>query len=286
MSENETAVTVRDNQVLTAAEMRAQVNRIQEVMKAVMRKDVHYGIIPGCQKPSLYQAGAEKIAVTFRIAVRSTVEDLSTPDEAKFKTTCEAYSGDKFLGSSVGVCSSSEEKYKWRKPVCEEEFNETPEDRRRVKWAHGKTAPYQQKQIRTQPADIANTVLQMSNKRGYVKVVRQVTAASDVFTQDIQDLPPEMLSDDGPAKPDIKPPQSKSAPVADKPTGTTVEEFISDPQRKRLFAICHKQNVSQEALRDYLKNNIGTEHTAEIFRKDYDKICAWAENGGQGVVTE
>ncbi len=35
----------------TAAEIRAQVNTVQEVMKAVMKDGTHYGVIPGTPKP-------------------------------------------------------------------------------------------------------------------------------------------------------------------------------------------------------------------------------------------
>jgi hypothetical protein len=66
---------------VTVAEMKAQVNRIQEIMHAVMQDGIHYGKVPGCgDKPALLKAGAEKILATFRIAVSPDVEDLSTPD--------------------------------------------------------------------------------------------------------------------------------------------------------------------------------------------------------------
>ena len=64
---------------LTAVQVKAQVQRIQEVMAAVMQKDVHYGIIPGTQKPTFYKPGSEKILSTFRIAAHpKEIEDLST----------------------------------------------------------------------------------------------------------------------------------------------------------------------------------------------------------------
>ncbi|KKK61228.1 hypothetical protein LCGC14_3016400, partial [marine sediment metagenome] len=62
----------------TASEFRAQVTRIQEVMKAVMKSDTHYGVIPGTQKPTLYKAGSEVLLSTFRISVEPEIDDLST----------------------------------------------------------------------------------------------------------------------------------------------------------------------------------------------------------------
>jgi hypothetical protein len=207
---------VKVKEQLTAVEIRAQVNLIQEVMQSVMKQNVHYGVIPGCKLPSLYKAGAEKIAVTFRLAVRTLVDNLSTPDEAKYRVTAEAYNGDKFLGSATGTCSSNEDKYKWRAPVCQEEFDATAENKRREKWVKGYQGgkPTAKKQVRTEPADIDNTILQMADKRAYVAVVRKVTAASDVFTQDIEDLPEEVIEgvvrEDVPVKPNIEMPKPKA----------------------------------------------------------------------------
>ena len=47
---------------------------VQEVMRSVMRPDVHYGKIPGTDKPTLYQPGADVLCMTFRIAQRFAVE--------------------------------------------------------------------------------------------------------------------------------------------------------------------------------------------------------------------
>lgn len=58
-------------------------------------------------------------------------------------------------------------------------------------------------------------------------------------------------------------------------------ESISEAQGKRLWAICKSQNVAEEALRIYLFEGYKIKSTSEITRKDYDKICAWAQRGGQ-----
>lgn len=224
----------------TAAEIRSQVNLIQEVMQAVMKDGIHFGTIPGTPKPSLYKPGSEKILSTFRIAIEPVVTDLSNPDEARFRVETRATSQGTgaYLGSGVGEASSFEEKYKWRKAVCEQEFDETPEDRRRKVWKRGSDGPYQIAQVRTQPADVANTILKMAKKRSQIDVTLTVTAASDVFAQDIEDLPAEIqeavAGDDAPrpaAKPTIQPPQRKaSAPPAG--AGTVVTVSVRDIAEK------------------------------------------------------
>lgn len=193
---------VENGIALSSRDIKARVNLIQEVMRNVMQDGTHYGVIPGCPKPSLYKAGAEKLAATFQINVESSVEDLSTSDEKRYRVTCVAYSASGVkLGSAVGECSSGEEKYKWRKPVCKEEFDGAEIDRRRKKWQKKKDKSGKQiwnkdlgdyeyeeiMQVRTEPADQANTIIQMADKRAYVAVIRKVTAASDIFTQDVED---------------------------------------------------------------------------------------------------
>lgn len=200
---------------LTAVEIRAGVNLIQEVMKSVMKKDVHYGTIPGTPKPTLYKAGAEKILSTFRIAVDPMTEDLSTSDEARYRVTARAtnQATGTHLGSGLGECSSSEEKYRWRAAICQQEFEETPEDRRREVWKKGREGPYKVRQVRTHSVDVANTILKMATKRAVIAVTLQVTAASDIFAQDIEDLPEELqqaiAQDDAPAGPSFKEPKPR-----------------------------------------------------------------------------
>lgn len=204
---------VRYEQPATAVEIRQNVNLIQEVMKAVMKDGTHYGTIPGTPKPTLYKPGAEKIFMTFRIAGKPEVEDLSTSDEIRYRVTFNASSqaASLFLGAGNGECSSDEEKYKWRKPVCDEEWEEAAEDERREVWkkSGGKAAKI--KQVRIRPADIANTILKMATKRAMVAACLLVTAASDVFDQDIEDLPDGYEVNGHPVKTPPAKPKRKSA---------------------------------------------------------------------------
>lgn len=217
MNELATAPQI-DGKWLTAQEIRAGVNLIQQVMDAVMKKDVHYGVIPGTQKPTLYKAGAEKILSTFRIAVEPQVEDLSTSDEARFRVVTKGtHQGTgAFLGSGVGEASSNEEKYKWRRAVCDEEWVETPEDRRREKWAKGSNGTYQIRQVRTNIADVANTCLKMAKKRSQIDLTLTVTAASDCFSQDLEDMPEEVREAvSGGEKKPIEQPKAQTEPSTD-----------------------------------------------------------------------
>lgn len=185
--------TIEQEPALSAKEIRAQVNLIQEVMQSVMQKDQHYGVVPGCgNKPTLLKPGAEKLMMTFRLAVDPQVEDLSVAGIRRYRviTKVTAQSTGRFLGSGVGECSSDEEKYAWREAVCKEEWDETDTSNRRDKWKRGRQneAPYVLHQIRTNPSDVANTILKMAKKRSLVDAILTVTAASDIFTQDLEEM--------------------------------------------------------------------------------------------------
>ena len=189
----------------SAVEIRQRVNLVQEVMQGIMKRETHYGTIPGTQKPTLYKPGAEVLCVTFRVAQEYRIEDLSGPAVARYRVTCVGrhQMTGVALGEGVGECSSSEEKYKWRSVICKAELDATPENLRRKKYyKNGNTAD----QIRTEPADLANTILKMACKRAMIAMTLNVTAASDIFTQDIEDLPEELR------------PQESFHPNSQKPT--------------------------------------------------------------------
>lgn len=206
----------------TAIEIRQHVNRVQEVMRAVFKADTHFGRIPGAgDKPTLFKPGAEVLCMTFRIAPEFRIDDLSVSDEIRYRVTCigRHQTTGVALGEGAGEASTAEEKYKWRAAVCDEEFEAADIDRRRVKY--GKKSGgghYTVKQIRTNPADLANTVLKMGCKRALVAMTLNVTAASDCFTQDIEDMPEELRphageGDEPRGKPATARPQAKAAPA-------------------------------------------------------------------------
>ena len=211
--------------ILSAADIKAQVKRVQEVMRAVMEEGTHYGTVTRGGKPSLWKAGSEVLLSTFRIAVDPEVEELSTPDEIRYRITCRGrhIPTGLMVGGGVGEASTSEEKYKWRAAVCDEEFDETEETHRRIKYGwewgerRGEKVTTRVQQVRTQPADLANTVLKMAKKRAQIDLTLTALAASDIFVQDYEDedgtLHPSAVEDTRNIKPRTAPPKA-AAPAA------------------------------------------------------------------------
>lgn len=173
----------------------ARMQKIEEAMSIAMKVNVDYGTIPGTPKPTLYKSGAERLCTLFNIAPISVAVNIDNPDGITVRVTCTGRHQltNALLGTGLGEASSNEAKWKWRKPVCQQEFDETAPDRRRKKWCKGKNgSAYQEQQIRTEPDDIGNTVLQMATKRALVAMVRTVTSASAIFLQDLEDMPEDV----------------------------------------------------------------------------------------------
>ena len=267
----EKELTVTESRQKTVAEVRANVNLIQDVMKSVMKKDVHYGTVPGCgNKPTLLKPGAEKIMATFKLSADPQIDDLSTSDSIRYRITVRLATFEGvFVGSGIGECSSDEEKYKWRRAVGKE-FEETPEDRKRKKWRKGYNGgdERQEEQIRTNPADLANTILKMAKKRGLVDAVLTSTAASDIFNQDIEDLPEELIGEEKKpsGKPDVDMPKEKKDAAPKDPS------IITEPQSKRLYAIARGSNYSNEDIKAHLNDDYNLASTKDIPKEFYEDI--------------
>jgi hypothetical protein len=217
---------------MAVAEIISHVQTVQEVMRAVMKEGLHYGKIPGAgDKPTLFKAGAEVLCMVFRIADSYQVEDLSTADCIRYRVTCIGthQTSGVVMGAGLGEASSNEEKYKWRKAVCHEEWEETPANMRRVKHARGRNnTTYKQEQVRTEPADLANTVLKMANKRAKMAMVLNVTAASDCFSQDLEDMD-EALREHLARHPDEAQPEQQQQP---QPAATWPEDAFDQQMPK------------------------------------------------------
>ena len=264
-------------------------------MKKVMRVDFDFGIVPGTPKPTLYKPGSEKILALFHLAASPAAQDLSTPDCIRYQvivTITHAPTGG-FLGQGIGEASSAESKYQWRAAVCDQEWSETPEDRRRNKWKKGDRGVYQVKQVRAEMEDVANTVLKMAKKRAQIDAVLTVTAASDIFSQDLKDLKEAGfdVADEnqdagqpatGTPTPDELP-RKQPPPAAPAKTATAPQsgDRISESQGKRFWAIALNRLGEGEfrQIGQYLRDVHGIQYKGEMLASRYDEAIKWAETG-------
>lgn len=195
---------------LPASAIKAQVQLIQDVMKTVMKEGEHYGVIPGCAKPSLLKPGAEKLCLTFRLDPEYTSTERYEGEHLFIKSHCTLYhsTSGRRLGSGEGSCSTKEAKYAYRQglrlcPKCGKDaiikgkaeygggwlcFQK--KGGCGTKWKDGAQEIEGQSTERVPNEDLPdsyNTILKMANKRSLIAAVLNVTAASDIFTQDMED---------------------------------------------------------------------------------------------------
>ena len=213
----------RRHDTLSIQELVDQVALIQHAMKSVMKEatekepDGHYGQIPGVKKKVLLKAGAEKLCLLFRLDPQYESVELWDDRHLTVKSKCTLYhiSTQDRLGSGEGSCSTKESKYAYRSgsrvcPNCAAETifksKHPPRARPHDKpgwfcWASkggcGSEFQHDDPKITDQNTDrkpnpdlpdAYNTVLKMANKRALVAAVLNVTAASDIFTQDVEEL--------------------------------------------------------------------------------------------------
>lgn len=190
---------MKSSEPMDFLDIRKNTALVKKALKDLMVKGVDYGTVPGCgDKLGLFKPGAEKLMFLFKLGCfpeAKRVEFSGESDEISFITTTKIVhipTGIE-LGVGLGSASSNEEKYKWRQ-ATKKEWDNTDENRRRLKYYKGdydkKTKKYgpekETYQVRTNPADLNNTLLKMSCKRSKVDGVITVTGASDIFTQDVE----------------------------------------------------------------------------------------------------
>ncbi len=194
---------------LTVEALKSQVNLIQHVMKEVMHEGDHYGVVPGTEKPTLLKAGAEKLCMVFHLrALYPSVERIDLPNGHREQiVTCSLVSpAGEVIANGLGSCSTMESKYRYRNvadyDVLDDEIPVDSKERKAEyrkqgfgmkkvegiwRWVKYKDA---QRQENPDIADVYNTVLKMAAKRALTAATLNATAASDIFTQDMEEADP------------------------------------------------------------------------------------------------
>ncbi len=198
---------------LSVKSVTEQVQLIQQIMKDAMKDKEHYGTIPGCgDKKVLLKAGAEKLNLTFRLDPEFDIDVIDIADaghrEYRIKCTIRSIVSGVVLGSGVGSCTTMEKKYRFTTGPKESTDQLVPKEY----WNLRNSDPVAALEIiggkgysvakvdgvwmiviqgerveNENPADFWNTCLKMAKKRAMVDAVLTVTAASDIFTQDLEE---------------------------------------------------------------------------------------------------
>lgn len=266
----ETAIAKREEGYLSNIEeyamgleaLVAQVALIQQVQEAVMHEDEHYGVIPGTHKPTLFKPGAEKLCMVFRLAPDfEIIREIHEPAMIGYVIKCTLVhipSGE-IIASGIGSCNSREAKYRWRTVTADEVPGEywaarTAGDQERMRQILGADGSVKKKDGKwyisrkvenDNPWDYDNTLLKMAEKRALVAAVLVATAASDIFTQDLEDQP-------APAA------EEAATPAAEQPAQPEAPARISKATLDEITAGAKKVGWTKDDLKNYVKDMYGS----------------------------
>ena len=247
---------------LNPAQVKQQMSMLTELMESVLKKDVHYGPIPGCgDKPAIFLPGAQKLGMMFNLGPRYKIESADEGGgHRQYEVVCELYhrGTGRFIGEGVGVCTTMESKYRYR---SEATGQDVPSDY----WKHrdkellggpsftpkkidGKWKIFQRVE-HDNPADYYNTVKKIAKKRAYNDAILTSTAASDIFVPDDET---DGLGDDpspvGEPERKVDQPQSRSgnAATTDQPNAGAL--VITEKQGNMIYAKLQAGKISMESF--------------------------------------
>jgi len=190
-------------------------DRIATIQRELMDRDVDYGTIPGTPKPTLLKPGAEKLCDIYGLRADflpvRVVGDGATAPHLAYQTRCELHLGTldgPVVAVGYGSANSWERKHRYRRaeracPACGM-VGALLKSKRDPEWfcwtkkgGCGKTFKESDPRVVDQPLgdienpdpwDLDTTLLKMAEKRAHVDATLRATAASGLFTQDIEDL--------------------------------------------------------------------------------------------------
>ena len=171
------AKTVRHE--LTTEELVQLTQKILWLKAKAMKEQVHYGVIPGCKKPSLWKPGAEKMCAAFRLEPEFETTSRDDPNRTMNWQKWDYDKRKQVEGVTRGYIE-----YDSR---CS--LTHIPTGEVWVSNVSGSCNNFESKYRSLNPYDVKNTLEKMAEKRALVAAVLIGTAASDIFTQDIEDLP-------------------------------------------------------------------------------------------------
>lgn len=299
--ENQTITEQKQLQVRPSGEMeisdvKNQVEKIQSLMKSVMQNGQHFGTIPGTDKPTLLKPGAEKLNFMFRHIPRFEREMIDHPNghrEYIVKCSLFKFGTDELAGQGEGSCSTMESKYRYRNVADYEETGlNIPADAKEKKAEYRKQGfgmkkingvwawvKYKDSAKVDNPdiADTYNTVLKMADKRALVAATINACAASDIFTQDVEDFgigdyaeaeEPRNVTEEVPKKASELPPYDRVKRYVEKArnegylSATMADGFMKEREEHKgdneaLEGMCVRITAQVKASKDALDKEAG-----------------------------
>ena len=199
---------------LTADDLVQQTQKILQIKEKAMKEGVHYGIIPGTKKPSLWKPGSEKLCRAFKLTPQFETTSRDDPNRTINWRKWSYNERKEIEGSTMGYIE-----YDSRCTLTHIPTGEVV-----AKNVSASCNSFESKYRNLNPYDVKNTLEKMSEKRSLVAAVLIGTGASDIFTQDIEDIPQLLDVDD--EAPDVKPANNNNARMATERQVNYIQKLI------------------------------------------------------------
>ena len=288
--------------VMQVAQAVAMYKQFSDFVKSALRTGVDVATIPGCPKPSLMKAGAEKLSKFFGLSpsfeLVSKIEDWVGTEhggQPLFNYTYRAtlYRNGVAMGMCEGSCNSWEDKFRYRTgqrkcPQCGKETIIKGNEKYGGGWLcyqkkGGCGAKYKDgdrtienqesgKVLNLEPFTLVNTIQKQAQKRAFVGAVLIACNASDYFTQDLEEMAPDK-SDDADNIPEPTMESAKPTPPKEPKKHTPAD----------VVAVFEKLGVTQKQLEIHMQQVCEDwgEAGINILRNIYKQL-----KGGEKTVAE
>lgn len=258
--------------IALARELMADNALMGVIARGVMVPGRHYGTVGGDTKPTLLKAGAELLNRTFKLYGEfELVNEPTTTPPIRYIVRCflKRVADGMIVATGIGSANSYETKYRYRwAALKDDEGNVRPVPKEY--WDKGKDpavlVPIFKRQglaVRKvdglwcvcervendNPLDLDNTLLKMAEKRALVAATLNATAASEYFTQDLEDMPKGVggldMDDKQNATPATSPYEALAYDLAEARDIPALEAVVA-----RIIAARDKGELSPDELED------------------------------------
>ena len=207
--QNELAVPITQPLELSVQDLIQRQAKIENVVRQVMKPGIDYGVIPGTERPVLFQTGAQVLAQTFQFSQRYELRRYEFEGgHFEFEALCRLIHipTDLVTAEGIGSATSLEPKYRYRRGEPESTGRQVPQHY----WPIKKTNPAKFQEMiggknflvkpidgvwmictrseerleNEDPAEVYNTIRKMAAKRSFIHAVLNATAASRVFSDE------------------------------------------------------------------------------------------------------
>lgn len=213
---------------ITLTEAKKRLLMLQDFVKEVMIPGIDYGLIPKCEKPTLFKSGAEKLTDIFgfskQFEVINRIEDWEKP---LFHYEVKSILINKKTGlieaEGLGCCNNKERKFKTQDGYS-----------------------------------IINTILKMAKKRSLIDAVLSATRSSGIFTQDLEDIDNNYSQSANTLSTQSTMPTDKYNTKSKVFINSSINEnakksTINKAQQTRLISLVSEKRIPIEDVKDFMK---------------------------------